>query len=37
MKLYFAPMEGITLAPFRRVYQEFFPGIDKFFSWQQSM
>ena len=32
MKLYFAPMEGITLAPFRRIYQEFFPGIDKFFS-----
>ena len=30
--LYFAPMEGITLAPFRRVWQEFFPGLDKFFS-----
>ena len=32
MKFYFAPMEGITTAPFRRSFQEFFPGIDKFFS-----
>lgn len=32
MKLYFAPMEGITLAVFRRIHQQYFPGIDKYFS-----
>ena len=32
MQLYFAPMEGITLALFRRIHHECFPGIDKYFS-----
>ena len=31
MKYYFAPMEGITGAVFRRTHHEFFPGIDKYF------
>ena len=30
--IYFAPLEGITLAPFRNVHQEFFPGISKYFT-----
>jgi len=32
MKLYFAPMEGITLAVFRRIHHRHFPGIEKYFS-----
>jgi tRNA-dihydrouridine synthase len=32
MKYYFAPMEGITGYLYRRVYQEFFSGVDKFFT-----
>lgn len=31
MNYYFAPMEGITGAVFRRTHHEFFPGIDKYF------
>ena len=30
MNYYFAPMEGITGAVFRRTHHEFFPGIDKY-------
>lgn len=32
MKLYFAPLEGITGYVFRSVYQEFFGGVDVYFS-----
>lgn len=32
MKLYFAPLEGITGYVFRSVYQEFFGGVDAYFS-----
>lgn len=31
MRYYFAPMEGVTGAVFRRTHREFFPGIDKYF------
>lgn len=31
MKYYFAPMEGITKYPFRRVHHSFFPGIDAYY------
>lgn len=31
MRYYFAPMEGITGAVYRRTHHEFFPGIDKYF------
>ena len=32
MRFYFAPMEGITLHPFRQIHHEFFPGITKYFT-----
>ncbi|MBR2766293.1 MAG: tRNA-dihydrouridine synthase family protein [Blautia sp.] len=32
MKYYFAPLEGISLAPLRREHSREFPGIDKYFS-----
>ena len=32
MKFYFAPLEGISLAPLRREHRREFPGIDKYFS-----
>lgn len=32
MKYYFAPMEGITGYVYRKAFQEFFPGIDKYFT-----
>ena len=32
MRYYFAPMEGITGYLYRQAYQEFFPGIDKYFT-----
>ena len=28
----FAPMEGITTAPFRRLHQQYFPGIDRYYT-----
>jgi len=31
MKIYFAPMEGITGSLFRRVHHQFFAGVDKYF------
>ena len=31
MQYYFAPMEGVTGAVYRRVHHAFFPGIDKYF------
>lgn len=31
MHYYFAPMEGVTGAVYRRTHHEFFPGIDKYF------
>lgn len=31
MRYYFAPMEGITDAPYRRVHQSFFPGLDTYY------
>lgn len=31
MRYYFAPMEGVTGAVFRRTHHAFFPGIDKYF------
>ena len=32
MKLYFAPMEGITSFAFRQVHHRFFPGIDRYYT-----
>lgn len=32
MKYYFAPLEGITGYIYRTTHQEFFPGIDKYFT-----
>lgn len=32
MKLYFAPMEGITLSVFRNMFETWFPGTDVYFS-----
>ena len=32
MKLYFAPMEGVTSAVYRRVHARMFPGADKYFA-----
>ena len=32
MKLYFAPMEGITLSVFRNLFETWFPGTDVYFS-----
>ena len=32
MLLYFAPMEGVTGAVFRRVHHEMFPGVDRYFA-----
>lgn len=32
MKLYFAPMEGITGRVYRQVHHRFFPGIDKYYT-----
>lgn len=32
MKYYFAPMEGVTSYIYRNAHQEFFPGIDKYFT-----
>ncbi len=31
MRYYFAPMEGITDAPYRRVHHSFFPGLDSYY------
>ena len=31
MRYYFAPMEGVTGAVYRRTHHEFFPGVDKYF------
>lgn len=31
MKLYFAPMEGVTDETYRRLHHAFFPGVDKYF------
>lgn len=31
MRYYFAPMEGITDAPYRQVHNRFFPGIDRYY------
>lgn len=31
MKYYFAPMEGVTGAVYRRAHQKYFPGVDKYF------
>ena len=31
MKVYFAPLEGITDAAFRRIHHKYFPGIDRYF------
>ena len=31
MRYYFAPMEGITDAPYRRVHQSFFPGLTSYY------
>ena len=31
MRYYFAPMEGITDAPYRRVHHSFFPGMDAYY------
>lgn len=31
MQYYFAPMEGVTSAVYRRTHHEYFPGIDKYF------
>ena len=30
--IYFAPMEGITTKTFRRVYSQFYRGIDRYYS-----
>ena len=32
MRVYFAPLEGITTAPFRRLHQKYFSGVDKYFA-----
>lgn len=32
MKIYCAPMEGLTLFPFRQVHHVFYPGIDKYYT-----
>ena len=32
IRFYFAPLEGITLAPFRQVHQKFFPGVDTYYT-----
>ena len=32
MKLYYAPMEGVTSCQYRRVHAEMFPGVDKYFA-----
>lgn len=31
MTLYFAPLEGVTDAVFRRIHHECFPGVSKYF------
>ena len=31
MRYYFAPMEGITDAPYRQVHQSFFPGLPSYY------
>ena len=31
MRYYFAPMEGVTGAVYRRTHREYFPGVDKYF------
>ena len=31
MRYYFAPMEGVTGAVYRRTHHDYFPGIDKYF------
>ena len=31
MRYYYAPLEGITDATFRRLHQKYFPGVDKYF------
>lgn len=32
MKCYFAPMEGVTTAAFRRVHHRMFPGVDRYYT-----
>ncbi|MBQ2829668.1 MAG: tRNA-dihydrouridine synthase family protein [Oscillospiraceae bacterium] len=32
MRVYFAPLEGITTAPFRRLHQKYFSGVDKYYA-----
>ncbi len=32
MKLYFAPMEGVTDHIYRRIHRRFYPGVDKYFT-----
>lgn len=32
MKIYFAPLEGITDSVYRRVHRKYFPGVDKYFT-----
>ena len=37
MEYYFAPMEGITGWIYRKAHHRFFGGVDKYFSWSQSL
>ena len=32
MRVYFAPLEGITTAPFRRLHKKYFSGVDKYYA-----
>lgn len=32
IKIYFAPMEGITTKTYRRVHRQFYPGVDRYYS-----
>ena len=32
MRFYFAPLEGITLAPFRQTHQAFYKGVDRYYT-----
>ena len=32
MKIYFAPLEGITTYPLRRLHAQFFPGVDRYYT-----
>lgn len=35
MHYYFAPMEGVTGAVYRRTHHEYFPGIDKYWLYSK--